>query len=289
MAMRAYWTGTLRLFLVTVPVRLYPAVDSGQRIALHRIHEPTGERVRYQKVVPHQGPVDEDEIVKGYEYEHGRYVTLTDEELDNLKLESVHRIDIVQFIESGEIDPIYYHRPYFLAPDGDAADEAFRLIREALRQTRTVGLGQVVLGGRERIVAIRPCGRGLLLEALRYEDEVREASTYFRRIADEPVDQDQLSLAVKLIETRTAPFDPASFQDRYQDALRDLVAAKIEDREPEASEPEPVGDNVVDLMEALRRSLSESRGHGQRAAARPGRPGRRGKSGGRSAARRRSA
>ncbi|WP_119459671.1 Ku protein [Rhodospirillaceae bacterium SYSU D60014] len=289
MALRAYWTGTLRLSLVTVPVRLYPAVDSGHRVALHQIHEPTGERVRYQKVVPHQGPVDEDEIVKGYEYEHGRYVTLTDEELDHLKLESVHRIDLLQFVEAGEIDPIYYHRPYFLAPDGAAADEAFRLIREALRQSRTVGLGQVVLGGRERIVALRPCGRGLLLEALRYEDEVREASTYFRHIADEPVDQDQLALAVKLIETRTAPFDPAAFQDRYQDALRDLVAAKIEDREPEMLEPEPAGDNIVDLMEALRRSLSEGRGRKARAAERAGRGRIRAKPGGRSGARRRSA
>lgn len=259
MAPRAYWTGNLKVALVSVAVRLYPAVDRTHQVTLHQIHEPTGERVRYQKVVPHEGPVGDSDIVKGYEVEKGRYVTLSDEELEHLKLDTVHTIEIVEFVDGQEIDPIYHHRPYYLAPDGAAADEAFRLIREALRKTRKVGLGQVVLGGRERIVALSPCGRGLLLEALRYEDELREAGAYFRHIPDEPVAPDQLELAVRLIENRTVPFDPAAFHDRYQEALRDLVAAKLEDREAEMLAEEPAGGTVIDLTEALRRSLSQSR------------------------------
>lgn len=262
MAPRAYWTGNLRVSLVTVPVRLYPAIDRTHQVTLHQIHEPTGERIRYQKVAGtglHDAPVSDEEIVKGYEYEHGRYVTLTDEELDRLKLDTVHTIDIVEFVDGAEIDPIYHYRPYYVAPDGAAGDEAFRLIRDALLRTQKVGLGQVVLGGRERIVALRPCGRGMLLEALRYEDELRESNVYFRNIPDEPAERDQLELAVQLIESKTTHFDPGVFRDRYQEALRDLVAAKLDDREAEALEEEPVGAAVIDLTDALRRSLSQSR------------------------------
>lgn len=290
MAPRAYWTGNLRVSLVTVPVRLYPAIDRTHQVTLHQIHEPTGERIRYQKVAGtglQDVPVSDEEIVKGYEYEHGRYVTLTDEELDRLKLDTVHTIDIVEFVDGAEIDPIYHYRPYYVAPDGAAADEAFRVIRDALLRTQKVGLGQVVLGGRERIVALRPCGRGLLLEALRYEDELRESNVYFRNIPDEPAEPDQLELAVQLIESRTTHFDPGVFRDRYQEALRDLVAAKLDDREAEALEEESVGAAVIDLTDALRRSLSQSRrGQGGRPAPRA-QP--RGRTGGRTASSRKRA
>lgn len=257
MAPRAYWTGHLRLSLVSLPVRLYTATSGTHRLALHQVHRETGERVRQQLIVPDHGPVERDEIVKGYEYERGRYVLLEPEEIDELKVESKKTIEVVQFVEADEIDPIYYEKPYFLIPDGDLANEAFVVVRDALRSSKKVGLGQIVIAGRENIAAIRPCGRGLIMETLRYADEVRDADLYFQDIKDLKADEDQLDLALELIRRKTAPFDPERFEDHYQAALKDLVKAKIEKRpveEEETEAPRRTG-NVVNLMEALKRSL----------------------------------
>jgi len=261
-APRAYWKGHVRLALVSFPVQLYAAVTSTERISLNRIHRETGERVRMQNVVPDEGPVDKDDIVMGYEYERGRYIPVEDEELESLDVESKHTIDLTRFVELSSIDPIYFDRPYFVAPDGDIATEAFVTIRDALRRARKVALGQIVLSKRERIVAIQPCGRGLLLETLRWADEVREADAYFEGIEDVEVSEDQVEMAEQLIEARSGAFQPETFVDRYQQALRELIQQKLKGKETIApSRPaKGRGDNVVNLMDALKASLDEGEG-----------------------------
>lgn len=244
---------------MSFPVRLYAAATRTERVQLHQVHKQTGERVRYQTVVPDHGPVERDDIEKGYEYEKDRYVTLENDELKELKVETRHTIDLLQFVENQEIDAIYFDKPYFVAPDGELAKEAFLVVRDALRQTKKVALGQITLSGKERIAAIKPCGRGLLLETLRYEDEVRNANAYFEGIEDGELDEDQLDLAVQLIESKTAPFDPSKFRDHYEEALKELIAAKLEEREPElAEEEERRGAKVINLMDALKRSVEQS-------------------------------
>jgi DNA end-binding protein Ku len=260
MAMRAYWSGNLRLSLVTVPVRLYAATEAGAKLTLHKIHEPTGERVRYQNVVPDHGPVEADEIVKGYEYDKNRYVKIDPDELDKIKLESKKTIDVVQFVERHEIAATYYERPYYLVPDGAIAEEAYLTIREALRQSKKTGLGQLVLNGRERLAAISPCDRGILLETLRYADEVREANRVFADIKEHDLDPDQLDLAKELIQRKAGSFKPEEFKDRYREQLKELIEAKIEERDVDLDEPKRESAKVINLMDALKKSLDKTDG-----------------------------
>ena len=262
MAPRAYWKGHVRLSLVSFPVQLHTATKSGARVQFHQIHRPTGQRVRHQKVVPDVGPIENDEIVKGFQVAKDQYVTVEAEELEALRVESRHTIDLVQFTEASEIDPLYYDKPYFVVPDGPVAQEAYRVIREALKETRKVALGQVVLSGREQPVSIRVCGKGMLLETLRAADEVKRGSPFFAEIETGPVDEDQLAMARELIERKTAPFDPGRFVDHYEAALRELLAAKSGGRSPGIAAPAEPGGVVVDLMQALKRSLVEEQGGG---------------------------
>jgi DNA end-binding protein Ku len=260
MAPRAYWKGHVRLSLVSFPVQLFSAAASGSRISFHQIHRPSGQRVRYQKTVPGVGPVDKDEVVKGYEVAKDSYVTFAEDELEAIRVEGKHTIDLVQFVGACEIDPLYYEKPYFLVPDGKVAQEAFQVIRQALKDKGQVALGQVVLSARESFVALKPCGKGMLLETLRTAEEVKKDTPYFAGIEDGPLDQDQLALARQLIERKTAPFDPARFVDHYEAALRELIEAKAKgkritiERGPAASDG-----RVIDLMAALKKSLSEER------------------------------
>jgi DNA end-binding protein Ku len=259
MAPRPYWSGHLRLSLVVVPIRLYAAASTRDKISFHKIYKPTGERVHYQNVTEKEGPVDSDKIVKGYEYAKGRYVTLEDEELERVRLESTQVIDLVQFAKADEISPLYLDTPYFVAPDGDFAVEAYSVIREALRKTRMAAIGQLVVARREHVAALRPCGRGMLLETLRYAYEVRKAEDYFADIPAQEVDPEQLELARHLIAQKSKPFDPSKFRDHYEKALRELVEAKLKHRDlPEIAEPRPTG-NVIDLMSALKRSLGDGK------------------------------
>jgi DNA end-binding protein Ku len=191
MVARAYWKGHVRLSLVAFPVQLYPAIETAKDVRFHYVHRPSGERVHYQPVVDDQ-PVERDEIGKGYEYERDKYVIVENKEFEKLKLESTHTIELVQFVGDEEIDPIFYDRPYFVVPNGKLAEEAYRVVRDALKEAKKIAVGQVVLNNRERIVAIRPCGRGLLLETLRYDDEVREAERYFEDVSREPIRGEQL-------------------------------------------------------------------------------------------------
>lgn len=256
MPARAYWKGHLRLSLVSFPVRLHPAVSSSAKVQLHQIHKTTGERVHYQKFVPDIGPVENEDIVKGYEYEKDRYVTIEPEELEQIRLESKHTIDIVQFVDAEEVDPVYYERSYFVLPDGEFAVEPFRVVRDALRDTGKVALGQVVLSGAEHLVALRPKGRGMIMETLRYASQVRRAETYFEEIGEGEADPEQIELAKQIIRSRSAPFEPARFKDHYQSALRELVGEKLRGAPPQL-EAAPQPPRVVNLMDALRRSVAE--------------------------------
>jgi DNA end-binding protein Ku len=263
MAARAYWQGQIRLALVSIPVEIYNATKSGAQIAFHQIHEPSGKRVKYEKTVPGLGAIDTDEIVKGFEYAKGDYVLLDQDEIDAVKLESKKTLELTQFVDASEIDVLYYERPYFVVPADDLAEEAFIVLREALRQAKKVGLGQLAMRGREYVVSLKPCGRGMVLETLRYADEVNKAQGYFRDIPDTKPDADLLELATTLIDKKTSDFDPAKFHDRYVDALRDLIERKkksksnrkiIEDKDEGGGRS---GSNVIDLMAALKKSIEK--------------------------------
>ena len=257
MAARAYWKGQIRLALVSIPVEIFSATKSGATIAFNQIHEPTGKRIKYEKVVPGVGPVDPEEIVKGYQYEKGSYVILTDEELEAVKLESKKTLELTQFVDYDEIDVLYYEKPYFVVPADDLAEEAFIVLREALRRTKKVALGQLALRGREYLVSLKPCGRGIVLETLRYADEVNKAQNYFREIGEAKPDEELLDLAEALIDRKAAKFVPEKFHDRYIEALEELIEQKRKGKTIRTDEDDTParGSNVIDLMAALKRSI----------------------------------
>ena len=260
MAARAYWQGQIRLALVSIPVEIYAATKSGAQIAFHQIHEPSGKRVRYEKTVPGLGPVKPEDIVKGYEVTKGDYVLLQPDEIEAVKLESKKTLELTQFVDADEIDVLYYERPYYVVPADDLAEEAFVVLREALRRARKVGLGQLAMRGREYIVSLKPCGRGMVLETLRYADEVNKAQSYFREIDDVKPDPELLDLAEALIEKKSAPFKPDTFHDRYVDALERLIEKKKKAKgrriiEDEDEAPAKRSGNVIDLMAALKKSV----------------------------------
>jgi DNA end-binding protein Ku len=264
MAARPSWRGQIRLALVSIPVEIYPATKSGKSIAFHQVHEPSGQRVRYEKVVPGIGPVDRDEILKGYEVSKGEYVLLDPEEIEKVKLESRKTLELTQFVKLTDIDPIYYDKPYYVTPADDLAEEAFVVLRDALKKSGKVGIGQLAMRGQEYVVSLKPCGRGMVLETLRYADEVNKASSYFREIGDTKPDADLLEMAETLIEKKSSDFDAKEFENRYIDALKKLIAEKqkkkgkriIQDDEPDRPAK---GSNVIDLMAALKKSLGDDK------------------------------
>ena len=254
----AVWTGHIRLSLVSLPVKLYAATQSRSRLTFHQVHEPSRKRVRYEKVVPGIGPVDKDQILRGYEYEKGKYVLLADDEVAEIKLEAKKTVELVQFVDRCDIEPIYFDRPYYVVPEGELAEDAFRVVRDALRRTGKVGLGQIVMRGREYIGALAACGKGMLLETLRFEEELRQSESYFDGISDAKSDKGLVELAEELIQRQAGPFSPEAFTDSYSNALEELVKAKLKGRKAvsiEEDEPEDRGGEVVDLMEALKKSL----------------------------------
>jgi len=260
------WKGQLRLSLVSINVEMYPAHKSGAKTAFNQIHKPTGKRIHYQKVVDGVGPVDADDIKKGYEYEKGEYVLLEDEELDAVKLETKKTLDLVQFVDETEIPPLYYDAPYFVAPADELAEDAFRVVRDALRKAKKVGLGQLALRGKEYLVAIKPCGKGMLLETLHYEEEIKKADSFFSDIPAKSADDDLLEVATALIEKKTDKFDPKIFKDHYQAALRELIQRKLKSKgrkievEDDSKDRKQTG-NVIDLMAALKKSLETGGSH----------------------------
>ena len=260
MAARPYWKGQIRLALVSIPVEIYSATRSGATIAFNQIHEPSGKRIKYEKVVPGIGPIDLDDIVKGFEYAKGEYVLLDEKEIEGVKLESTKTLELTQFVDAHDIDMIYFEKPYYVVPADDLAEEAFIVLREALRRSRKVGLGQLAMRGREYVVSIKACGRGMVMETLRYADEVNKAASYFREIGDGEPDEELLDLATTLIDKKTGKFDASDFHDRYVEALKELIEHKKKgktlniDNVDDAS-TDPRGNNVVDLMAALKKSI----------------------------------
>lgn len=261
MAARAYWKGQIRLALVSIPVEIYPATKSGAAISFRQIHEPSGKPVKYEKTVPGIGAIDTDDIVKGYETSKGNYVLLDEGEIEAVKLESKRTLELVQFVEASEIDILYYAKPYYVVPADELAEEAYIVLREALKKSKKVGLGQLSVRGQEQLVGLRPCGRGLVLEVLRYADEVNKAANYFRDVGNSKPDADLLDLAATLIDKKSGKFDASDYHNHYVDALKRVIAKKAKAKGKrvleDVEEPAPVsrGSNVIDLMAALKASV----------------------------------
>jgi DNA end-binding protein Ku len=259
MAPHTVWSGNLRLSLVLIPVRLCSATSAEAGISFRQIHAPSGQPIRQVKGVRDGDfftEVPEDEIVKGYEHAKGHHVLIAPEELDGLKLEAKHTIDMVRFVDAAEIDDRYWEKPYYLMPDGDSADEGYAVIRQALAETDKVAIGQLIMTGRAHLVGIKPLGKGLMLSILRYAHQVRPAEPYFDSIAAEPKPE-AVKLAVQLIEAQAGPFVPETMPNQFARAVRELVEAKIEQRTPEvdvtpAGKPIP---SVIDIMAVLKQSV----------------------------------
>lgn len=254
---RAMWTGQLRFSLVTLGVRLYAATESTSRVSMNQLHKGCHQRLKSQLQCPVHGPVERDEIVKGFEYEKDSYVIIEKEELDALKLETTKTIELIEFVDASEIDPLFMDTPYFLGPDGPVAEEAFRVIREALKKSNRVGVGKLVLHSREHIVAVRPHENGMMLTTLRYASEVRSSAEYFKDLGNGKVDKEQLELAQTIIEKKAGEFDASEFQDRYQEAFFALVKAKAEGAAP-VQVREEEAPTTFNFMEALKRSVEQT-------------------------------
>jgi len=254
MAPRPNWKGFLKLSLVSCSVALYPATTTNQRVSFNIINKNTGNRVRYEVVDAETGdPVEKEDRVKGYKMEGNEYLLLEDEELENVALESTHTIDIEEFVPVSEVDRIYLDESFYIVPQDEVAQEAFAVIREAMRKEELAGLAKVVIYRRERLLLLQPRGKGLLATALRYKDEVRDEKDYFDDIDNVKVSADMLKLAAHILDTKKGKFDPKKFEDRYETALKDLIKAKKAGKEPPTvAEPKP--SNVVNLMDALKRS-----------------------------------
>ena len=255
MAPRANWKGFLRLSLVTCPVALYPATSESEKISFNQLNRQTGHRIRYLKVDSDTGEeVPNEDIVKGYQLEDDQFVEVSKEELEEIALESTRTIEIDEFVDRSEIDPRYLIRPYYLRPDGKVGHDAFAVIRETIREMGKVAIGRVVLTNREHIIALEPLDKGLMGTLLRYPYEVRSEEEYFDDIQDVKVTKDMLDLARHIVNQKSGHFEPDKFEDQYESALVELINQKRAGK-PIVPKERPKGENVVDLMEALRRSV----------------------------------
>ena len=259
MATRPTWQGYLRLSLVSCPVALYTATSRSGEVHFNMLHKETHNRIKMIPTDPETGPVDRADIVKGYEIEKGRYVVVTDEEIKNVRLETTRTLDIERFVDEDDIDRLYWNDPYFLAPDGDMAVEAFTVIREAMKKARKVALGRLVMHQRERLMALEAHEKGILAYTIRNKREVREAEEIFAHIKAVKPPAAMVDIAAKIIEQQEGPFDPSQFTDRYEEALRALIKEKEKGHTVKAPE-EPKEAEVIDLMEALKRSLGQPGG-----------------------------
>src|SRR5580700_10819463 len=255
MAPRANWKGFLRLSLVTCPVALYPATSDSEKISFNQLNRQTGHRIKYAKVDADTGEeVANEDIVKGYKVDTDTFIEVTKDELENVALESTRTIEINEFVDRTEIDPRYLIRPYYLRPDGKVGHDAFAVIRETIREMDKVAIGRLVLTNREHIIALEPLDKGLMGTLLRYPYEVQSEEEYFDEIQDVKVTKDMLDLAKHIVEQKSGSFEPEKFDDRYESALVDLINHKRAGK-PITPKDRPAAGNVVDLMEALRRSV----------------------------------
>lgn len=259
---RPFWSGQIQISLVSFGVKLFPATEAKSEIRFHQLNRKSGERVRHQKVsAGDDTPVEKEDIVKGYEYSKGQYVQIEPGEIAHLRIPSRHTLDLQQFVSLKELDPAIFEKPYFVAPENNSQAEAFAVVRKALADTHKAGLGKIALSGREHLMAITAPSddslRGLMAYALRYAEELRNPAEYFADIPDVKIDEESLALAKELIQRRTAKFDPSKFTDQYEAALRTMIDAKMKHLPmPEEQKPAPRG-KVIDLMDALRRSVNQ--------------------------------
>ena len=258
MALRASWSGYLKLSLVTIPVRMYNAISSTSRVSLSQLHKNCQHRVRQQLVCPEHGKLEREDIVKGYEYEKDKYVVIDESDIQKIKLETNKTIDLIQFVKADEIDPMFYDKSYYMTPDGPMAEDAFRVVREAMRKANKMAIGRVVMLGKEHLIALRVQDKGFTLSTLHYASEIRQAAPYFEEIRNGEVDKDQLALATQLVENNTAAFDPGQFTDRYEEALLEVIKAKIAGSEPVVVQQVEAG-KIIDLMSALKQSLAQTK------------------------------
>ena len=268
MAPRAYWKGYLKLSLVSCPIALFPATSEREKISFHQVNKETGHRIRYKKVDAETGDeVDNTDIVKGYEIAKGEYIEVEPDELEAVAIESKHVIDIDEFVPRSEIDELYLRDPYYITPDGEVGQQAFAVIREAIRKEGMVALGKVVFTSREHIIALEARGKGMLGVTLRYPYEVRDDKDYFDTIEDEKIPKDMIDLAVHIVETKTGHFKPQQFKDEYEDALKELLRRKQKGEKIERPK-ERAPSNVINLMDALRQSLKAGGSSARRSASR---------------------
>ncbi|HVI12263.1 MAG TPA: Ku protein [Pseudolabrys sp.] len=273
MAPRAYWKGFLRLSLVSCPIQLFPATSEREKISFNQINKETGNRIRYRKVDEDTGEeVRPDEIVKGYQVDKGRYVEINDEEIGAIALESTKTIEIDEFVPRAEIDDLYLIRPYYIAPDGKVGQDAFAVIRDVIRQMNMVAIGRVVLTSREHVIALEARGKGLMGTLLRYPYEVRDENEYFDDIQNLKLSKDMMDLAQHIVKTKTGHFEPDKFEDHYEAALKELVEKKMKGIKIEAPRERGEPTKVINLMDALRRSVrSEEQQTGRKQSAKRGR------------------
>lgn len=256
--MRSLWNGTLRISLVQIPIRVHAAVNTSEQIRFNQLHKNCHHRVRQKLVCPAHGEIARDQIVKGYEYEEGKYCVVDDADLNQVKTEGSGLIDLIQFVDPKELDLALLDTPYYLTPGGIVARGAYAVVREALSRSGRLGLGQVVLSGRERLVIVKPLGKGLVLHTLRYASELRLSTPYFESLADR-VDEDQVALAQRLIDNRSAPLDLSAYSDRYQAGLLALIKNKTEGCSPRPVSASSPANNIVNLLDALKQSIAQTR------------------------------
>lgn len=255
---RAIWKGHLRVSLISVPVAVHNAVSSYERISFNQLHKGCNLRLKQQMVCPKHGNVDRSEIVKGYEYDKDQYLLVADEELERLKEATSKSIEIAQFVNESELDPMYFDSPYYIVPDGPIGEHAYQVVREAMAKSRKVGIGQFVMNQRTHVVALQPHGKGFLMTTLRASDEVRQPEMYFGGISNGEISKSELKLATDLIQNFTEPLDTTEFKDKYQEALKALISAKLEGKEPEIVE-EPDVDRTLNFVAALEESLKAAK------------------------------
>jgi DNA end-binding protein Ku len=256
---RPFWSGQIQISLVSFGVNFFPATEAKSEIHFHQLSRKTGERVKHQKVSGADGPLENSDIVKGYEYSKGEYVTIEPDEIENLRIPSRHTLEVVQFVDAGEVTPEFFEKPYFIVPENDVQAEAFAVVRKALQVTKKIAMGKIAFGGREHLIAVAPPAddklAGMMAYTLRYAEELRDPATYFSDIKKVVVDDDQLSLAKELIKRKAAKFVAEKFTDEYEAALREMVEAKVQHAPIPRAEPAPKSAKVVNLMDALRRSV----------------------------------
>jgi DNA end-binding protein Ku len=256
---RPFWSGQIQISLVSFGIKLFPATEAKSEIRFHQLSRKSGERIKHQKVSGDEEPIEKSDIVKGYEYRKGEYVTVEPEEIEHLRIPSRHTLEVKQFVDEDELDPEFFEKPYFVVPENDVQAEAFAVVRKALQETKKVGLAKIAFGGREHLVALSAPAddklAGMMAYTMRYAEELRNPADYFGEIKKVSVDEDQLSLAKELIKRKAGKFAPEKFKDEYEAALREMIEAKVKHLPIPREEPAPKSAKVINLMDALRKSV----------------------------------